>query len=93
MVLSTIPCNVDEGSTSYPLSGRSYITGLDYLVGKKQGAKFTILEVYRTPFKLLKIVKEDNKIKEIYCKPFELCIKEIQENRSLHKKGTINNAL
>ena len=89
----SIPCNVDEGSTSYPLSGRSYITGLDYLVAKKQGAKFTILEVYRTPFKLLKIVKEDNKIKEIYCKPFELCIKEIQENRSLHKKGTINNAL
>jgi hypothetical protein len=47
----SIPCNLDETTTVYPLKGSSLITSLDYLVAMKQGVKFKIKDVYYTPFK------------------------------------------
>jgi len=85
----SIPCNIDETTTAYPLKGSSAITSLDYLVALKQGVKFNIKEVYYTPFKTIK----DSKGSYIIEKPFYDCIKEIQELRSKYPKGTINNAL
>lgn len=85
----SIPCNIDENTTAYPLKGNSVITSLDYLVALKQGAKFKIRDIYYTPFK---VIKED-KGTTLIEKPFYNCIKEIQSSRSKYPKGTINNAI
>lgn len=83
----SIPVNIDENTTVYPLSGSAIITGLDYLVATNQDCKITIRDGYTVPF-----VKEDTKSKKMV-KPFASCIKEIQRLRGLYPKGTIGNLL
>lgn len=46
----SIPCNIDENTTIYPLRGSSVITGIDYLLAKSQKCKIIINEIYRIPF-------------------------------------------
>lgn len=77
----SIACFAGKTSTVYPLSGKSLITGSEYLVALSQGCEFKIFEIVHIPF-------NSNNVK-----PFYSSIKEIQKLRSLHAKGGILNAL
>jgi hypothetical protein len=76
---------------------------MDYLVAKKQGAKFEIKDIYRIPFERVYAGevevkgkgKRRGKKEEIfeYVRPFEKCIKHIQSERAKYPKGTIENIL
>ena len=89
----SIPCNLDETTTVYPLKGSAYITSLDYSVAIKQNAKIFIKEVFVIPFKYPKSDKNNINKKASYIRPFDSCIQTIQKNRSKFQKGTLNNAL
>jgi len=78
----SIPCYVDENCTVYPLKGNCIITGSEYLLAKAQKCKFSIREIYYTPF------NHDN---SSYTKPFNEVIKIVQEKRREHEKGSISN--
>jgi hypothetical protein len=82
----SIPVNIDENTTVYPLSGSAIITGLEYLVAYRQGCKIKVKDGYRIPFVI-------NKDKDKMVKPFASCIKEIQRLRSIYEKGTIGNLI
>lgn len=84
----SIPCNIDETTTVYPLKGECLLSGLEYIVAEKQGCKFDIAEIVHIPFKKYKING-----KEIIERPFRDCIAELQGLRSKHAKGTIDNLL
>lgn len=47
----SIACQVDDTLNIYPLKGESTITGLDYLLAKKQGCKVNVISGYTVPFK------------------------------------------
>lgn len=84
----SIPVNIDENTTVYPLKGSAVITGLEYLVAKNQGCTIKVKEGYRVPF-----VKSNELNEGKMLKPFASCIKEIQRLRSLYEKGTIGNLI
>lgn len=84
----SIPVNIDENTTVYPLSGSAVITGLEYLVAKNQGCDMIIKEGYMIPF-----VKSSDLNKDKMIKPFASCIKEIQSLRNQYEKGTIGNLI
>lgn len=81
----SIPCNIDESTTVYPMEGDAIINSLEYIVAEKQGCQLIVSEIVHIPFK-----KDDALNVE---KPFRDCIAELQGNRSKYDKGTINNLL
>jgi hypothetical protein len=87
----SIPCNIDDSTTVYPLEGESIITSLEYIVAQKQGCIFKHFEIAHIPFKKPSEDSEDSQ-KSIE-KPFRDCIAELQKNRSNFPKGTIGNLL
>jgi len=84
----SIPCFLDETTTIYPLEGSAVLTGSEYLLAISQGCELKIEEIYWIPFKQL--IKNDE---TVVVKPFELCIKELQNKRVLYPKGSINNLI
>jgi hypothetical protein len=104
----SIPCNIDEDTTVYPLKGECVITGLDYLVAKNQGCNITIKEIFYIPFEKDPEIKSEDVIAKMneeeleaynksiennHSRPFRDCIKELQYKRSQYPKGTIGNLL
>lgn len=85
----SIPCNVDENTTVYPLKGSSIITAMEEMVARRQGATIKIKDIYHIPFK--KKAALDGTI--VIEKPFHDCIRKIQGERSKYPKGTIGNVL
>jgi len=80
----SIPCYVDENCTVYPIRGRCVITGAEYILALSQNCKLTIFDIYLTPFK-------SSEYKEH--KPFSSILKEVQEKRREHPKGTVSNLI
>lgn len=78
----SIGCFINESTTVYPLSGKSFLTGSEYLLALSQGCEFEISEIIYIPFN-----KKNN------IKPFLNSIKELHFLRSQHPKGSILNAL
>ena len=76
----SIACFIDETSTVYPLSGSAFLTGSEYLLAKSQGCEFQIKSIDYIPFR-----------PGVY--PFKRTIKDLQNLRSQHAKGSILNAL
>jgi hypothetical protein len=72
-----------------PLSGSAVLTGADYLLAKNQGCLFDIYDIIYIPFKLIPSVTGG----ESWIKPFELILKQVQEQRREQKKGTIGNLM
>ena len=82
----SIPCFVDEHTTVYPLEGKAFLTGAEYILAKSQDCDFVIDEIYFLPF-------EKDKDKNLINQPFKELIVKIQEKRLEHPKGTIHNML
>ena len=80
----SIPCFVDENSTVYPLSGKAYLTGSEYLLARAQGCKVKELEIHLIPF-------SQNRLRDI--KPFETILHKILEQRREYPKKSINNLM
>jgi len=80
----SIPCYVDENCTVYPLQGSCVITGSEYLLALSQHCRLEIHEIVFTPFQSRDYSDS---------KPFSLILKEIQEKRREHKKGTLSNLI
>lgn len=74
-----LPCSLDETTTLYPLTGRTVISGHEYLVAKLQGCSITVINGVHIPF--------------LGDQPFADCIKELQFLRNQHPKGSIKNLL
>jgi len=87
----SIPVNIDENLTCYPLVGESVITGIEYSLAKRQGCKFLeINDIFMIPF--TREEKEDGNV-SIGFRPFFDVVKELKRRRSLHKKKTFGNLL
>jgi len=80
----SIPCYVEDNCTVYPLTGSCVITGAEYLLALDQKCTLKIHDIYLTPFK-----SGGNKEH----KPFSKIIKQLQEQRREHDKGTVSNLL
>jgi hypothetical protein len=91
----SIPCKVDEGTTVYPLNGKGYLTGAEYVLAKSQGCEMKILEAVVIPFK--GVGKDSYKDMKKLCregyKPFLECVRDLQALRSKYPKGSIENLL
>jgi hypothetical protein len=48
----SIPCNADDITTIYPLTGKAVLTGVEYLTALKQGCSMTITGGTLIPFRL-----------------------------------------
>ena len=46
----SIGCFIDDTTTVYPLEGKGYLTGSEYLLALDQGCEFTIREIVYIPF-------------------------------------------
>lgn len=46
----SIPVFVDQTATVYPLSGRAFLTGAEFLVARNQGCNFNIFSVFASLF-------------------------------------------
>jgi hypothetical protein len=103
----SIPCYVDENTTVYPLEGTCLITGPEYILAKNQGCEFDVKSVYFIPpteeikggrkkekIKKKKSQKSEsgNEEKEVV-RPFHSILKELQNLRKQHPKGTFRNLL
>lgn len=77
----SIGCFIDDTTTVYPLEGKGYLTGSEYLLALDQGCELTIREIVYIPFN-----HNDFKI-------FKSTIKELQWLRSQHPKGSVSNSL
>jgi len=86
----SIPVNVNENLTCYPLTGESVITGIEYSLAKRQGCKFIeINDIFMIPF-----TREEKEGEvSIGFRPFFDVVKELKFRRSLHKKKTFGNLL
>lgn len=84
-----IPCDVDENTTVYPLSGDFLMTGIEYLLAKRMGCDLKIDEAYEIPFDRT----EENGVLIYKNPPFKKIINDLQAIRRQHEKGTILNAL
>jgi hypothetical protein len=80
----SIPCYVDENCTIYPLKGSCILTGSEYLLAQLQDCRLTFHDIYLIPFKTSEY-REAN--------PFAKIVKEVQEQRREHPKGTIANLM
>jgi hypothetical protein len=75
----SIPVKLDTDITVYPLKGDCVITGIEYVLARKQGCIFKNVKVLNTPFgKTL---------------PFKEIIKEVQQMRRQYPSGSILNML
>jgi len=83
----SIPVQIDETTSVYPLEGESILTGAEYLLAKSQKCELKISDIYYLPFERTK------KERTIVNRPFKGIIKEIQIKRRQYPKGTINNLL
>ena len=83
----SIPCVLDENTTVYPLEGESVLTGVEYLLAKKQGCEFSNLrDGYIIPF-------ERGEEGCLVNQPFKDIVKELQLKRNSHAKGTFSNLM
>ena len=80
----SIPCYVDENCTVYPLKGSCVITGAEYLLALEQKCSIKVHDIIFTPFKTSE--HRDHK-------PFAQILKEVQEQRREHAKGTLSNLM
>jgi hypothetical protein len=86
----SIPVNVDENLTCYPLRGEAVITGIEFCLAKRQGCNFIeIHDIFLIPFTREKV--EDETV--IGFRPFFEVVKELKRRRSLHEKKTFGNLL
>ena len=65
----SIPCYLDDAVNIYPLSGRSTITGLDYLLAKRQGCDIKVISGYQVGFKHFSLRSLHNYLEKICKKP------------------------
>lgn len=97
----SIPCLVDKGTTVYPLSGESYLTGIEYVLAKSQGCVLNVLDIVKIPFFEVEdfvsdgseSIDEVERLKSSVYKPFQNTIKELQASRRQYPKGTVNNLI
>jgi hypothetical protein len=86
----SIPCQVDETTTIYPLSGKAVITGIEYLLAKNQGCVFTDIEdIFMIPFER----KEIQKVLVEVNHPFKDLIRTLQSRRRSFPKGSLSNLM
>lgn len=86
----SIPVNVDENLTCYPLRGEAVITGIEFCLAKRQGCNFVeIHDIFLIPFTREKVKDE----MVIGFRPFFEVVKELKRRRSLHEKKTFGNLL
>lgn len=87
----SIPCFLDETSTVYPQSGRSVLTGIEYLVAKEQGCIFSEMkDIFIIPFES----KKDEKGEIFYLnEPFKDIIIGLQGERAKYPKNTLGNLM
>jgi hypothetical protein len=83
----SIPVQIDETTSVYPLEGEAILTGAEYLLAKSQKCELKISEIYYLPFERTK------KERTIINRPFKGIIKELQSKRRQYPKGTIGNYL
>lgn len=83
----SIPVQIDETTSVYPLEGEAILTGAEYLLAKSQKCELKISDIYYLPFERIK------KERKIINHPFKNIIKELQTERRKYPKGTINNLL
>jgi hypothetical protein len=77
-----IAVQADKNVTIYPLRGSDVIVeGREFLLARKLGCKFEILQGYHIPYKIV----EKEGIKELALKPFSF-IGELQQLRNEAKK-------
>jgi hypothetical protein len=86
----SIPCYVDKTTTVYPLHGDSFLTGPEYLLAKRQGAKFDIKSAFYIP---PKEQLDGISGKKTILKPFYPLFKDIQAKRREFPKGHFLNAM
>jgi hypothetical protein len=55
----SIPCNADELTTVYPLTGKAVLTGIEYLTALKQGCVMEITGGTLIPFRLREGLPQD----------------------------------
>lgn len=90
----SIPCYLDESTTIYPLEGESVISGIEYLLAKKQKCTFLkIQDIFMIPFE--RVYVDDNetkkKRKELVNHPFKDIIMYLQSERRKYPKNTLGN--
>lgn len=83
----SIPVQIDETTSVYPLEGEAILTGAEYLLAKSQKCELKISDIYYLPFERTK------KERKIINQPFKSIIEELQSERRKYPKGTINNLL
>lgn len=88
----TIATFVDKDIDIYPLKGKSIITGSEYLVAEKMGAKITVLDGVIVPFRP-KNTENDTPKCESYITPYLAIMKGLQEKRREHPKKSFLNLL
>jgi len=89
-----IPTRVDDDVDIYPLSGRSIITGPEYLVAKSMGCHLVVKKGYMVPFEVINKNKDEKQakdIKRVHNHPFRSIVKELQRKRREHPKKTFLN--
>lgn len=97
----SIPCNLDENTTIYPLQGEAVLTGIEYLLAKEQGCVFSeIKDIYLIPFERVKREREeedlDNSVSELKLlknQPFKYIIIYLQKQRSKYPKRSLGNLM
>jgi hypothetical protein len=98
-----IPQNVDDTTTIYPRSGKSVITGFEYLEAKNRGCRFWDTEAYIIPYRISGKKVTGKRFEDMLKEGNEKCIdyqenapfleieKEIQRERRKYPKGTFEN--
>lgn len=91
----SIPCYIDETTTIYPLKGKSVLTGIEFLLAREQGCKFTNIEdIFLIPFARRLVMKENGEFEEVLRQqPFRDIIITLQGERSKHPKNTLGNLM
>ena len=94
-----IPARVDDEVDIYPLSGRSTITGSEYLVAKSMGCRLHARSGVMIPFKKPlkdRVHESSSKNRKTvydleYLGPYRNIVKELQQKRRLYEKKTFYN--
>jgi len=82
-----IPTRVDNDVDIYPMSGRSIITGPEYLTAKSMGCSLFVKKGFMVPFQVV----QERRGKKLYKHPFRDIVKELQRKRREHPKKTFFN--
>lgn len=92
-----IPTRVDDNIDIYPLTGRSVITGSEYLVARNMGCRLTVLDGLVVPFKKSEESTDPKSLNDefdiLYDTPFRNIIQDLQAKRRREAKKSFHNLM